>query len=97
MEEVLADLGRHPAGTPILVAGDLNTREEDSPVVRALLDAGFRAAAGGEVTTRRGQALDWVFVRGPVEVERARVHREVEASDHYPITFRLRLETPECR
>lgn len=97
MEEVLADLGRHPAGTPILVAGDLNTREEDSPVVRALLDAGFRAAAGGEVTTRRGQALDWVFVRGPVEVQRARVHREVEASDHYPITFRLRLETPECR
>ncbi|MBN2338729.1 MAG: endonuclease/exonuclease/phosphatase family protein [Acidobacteria bacterium] len=97
MEEVTADLGRYPAETPILVAGDLNTRADDSPVVRALLDAGFRIAAGGEVTTRRGKALDWVFVRGPVEVERALVHREVDASDHYPITFRLKLGTPECR
>lgn len=97
MEEVIADLGRHPADTPLLVAGDLNTREDDSPVVRALLDAGFRTAAGGEVTTRRGAALDWVFVRGPVEAEGAVVHRDEGASDHYPITFRLRLTVPECR
>jgi endonuclease/exonuclease/phosphatase family metal-dependent hydrolase len=92
MEELLADLRQHPADTAVVVAGDFNTRVADAPAVKLLRAAGFRQAAGGRVTTMRGAALDWIFVRGPVVASEGRIHDHVHASDHYPLTARLRWE-----
>ena len=36
-------------------------------------------------------ALDWIFVRGPVACEGAEVHRDLHASDHFPISAQLRF------
>ena len=92
IEEVLADSRRYPDGTPILIAGDLNTRKPSSSAIAALLKAGFRKAVGDEVTTIRGAALDWIFVRGPVSFEEGAIHRDVRASDHFPLSVRIRLD-----
>ncbi len=95
IEDVLADTRRYPADTPILIAGDLNTRSPSSPVVEALLQAGFRKAVGDEVTTTRGAALDWIFTRGPVSFQESMVHLDVRASDHFPLSVRIRLDSDE--
>jgi endonuclease/exonuclease/phosphatase family metal-dependent hydrolase len=96
MQEIIEDMQRYPGDTAILVAGDLNTRIASPPAVTALQKAGFRTAAGGEVTTTRGAALDWILVRGPVTFTGAKVHRDVRASDHFPLTLRIKLEPPAC-
>jgi len=97
MEDVLEDAGRYSSDTPVVLAGDLNTRQADSPVIGALLKAGFRKAVGNEVTTSRGAALDWVFVRGPLNFANGVIHRDVQASDHFPLTVQIKFETPDCR
>ncbi|HSW48719.1 MAG TPA: endonuclease/exonuclease/phosphatase family protein, partial [Bryobacteraceae bacterium] len=83
---------RYPVGTPILIAGDLNTRKPSSPVVAALLQEGFRMAVGDQVTTARGAALDWIFIRGPVSFEEGLIHRDVRVSDHFPLSVLIRLD-----
>jgi endonuclease/exonuclease/phosphatase family metal-dependent hydrolase len=97
MKDVLEDAGRYSGDTPIVLAGDLNTRRANSPVIGALLQAGFRKAVGNEITTSRGAALDWVFVRGPLDFANGVIHRDVQASDHFPLTVQIKFETPDCR
>ncbi|MBN1566642.1 MAG: endonuclease/exonuclease/phosphatase family protein [Acidobacteria bacterium] len=97
IEEVIADARRYASDTPILIAGDLNTRQANPSAVNALLKAGFRKAAGQEITTTHGTALDWIFVRGPLSYQNAEVHRQVRASDHFPLSVQLRFQTPDCR
>lgn len=97
IEEIIADTRRYPGETPIVIAGDLNTREPSPPAIKALLDAGFRKAVGGEVTTIHGTKLDWFFVRGPLAFADGAIHGQVRASDHFPLTLRVRLESPGCR
>ncbi|HWQ52500.1 MAG TPA: endonuclease/exonuclease/phosphatase family protein [Bryobacteraceae bacterium] len=97
IEEIIADTRHYPGETPLLIAGDLNTREPSPPAVKALLDAGFRKAVGGEVTTVHGTRLDWIFVRGPITFAEGAIHANVRASDHFPLTVRVRLEPPACR
>ena len=89
MEEVLADASKYPEGTAIVVAGDLNTEDPDSPVIGRLEKAGFKRAGGGKETTRHGDPLDWIFVRGRVEVRDARILLDVRASDHYPVVVTI--------
>jgi hypothetical protein len=33
-----------------------------------------------------------IFVRGPIQCQNARAHKDVKVSDHYPITASLRLD-----
>jgi endonuclease/exonuclease/phosphatase family metal-dependent hydrolase len=89
IREVLAHVNRYANTTPVVIAGDLNVSGPTSPVIQAILRAGFFKAVGGEVTTARGAPLDWIFVRGNLRFSEGRVHSEVHASDHYPITVRL--------
>lgn len=96
IQEVIADAALYPMDAPILLAGDLNTRLAEPPAVAALVRAGFRKAAGQEVTTKRGQALDWIFVRGPVNFTDGRVHLRVDASDHFPLSLTIRHQSPAC-
>lgn len=91
IEEVLEDAAKYPEGTPMVIAGDLNVKGADSPVIGRLEKAGFRRAAGGKITTRRGDPLDWIFVRGAIEAREAKVLGDVRASDHYPVVVTLSL------
>jgi endonuclease/exonuclease/phosphatase family metal-dependent hydrolase len=91
VEEVLTDVAKYPEGTAVVVAGDLNVDAVDSPVIGRLEKAGFKRAAGVRVTTRRGDPLDWIFVRGPVEVRDARILSDVRASDHYPVVVTINV------
>jgi endonuclease/exonuclease/phosphatase family metal-dependent hydrolase len=94
IEEILADTRRYPVDVPILIAGDFNTRKAPTPVVTALLEAGFRIAVGQQVTTTRGAALDWIFVRGPLTFEAGAIHGDIKASDHFPLTVVIHLDPP---
>ena len=94
MLEVLDDARQYPPTATILIAGDLNTKRADSPVLQAPRDAGFTAVLGGEVTTKRGKPLDWIFVRGPWNPSDGRIHSEIRAADHYPLTVTLTPRDP---
>jgi endonuclease/exonuclease/phosphatase family metal-dependent hydrolase len=91
LEEIIADAKRYRPGIPLIVAGDLNTNSQDSPVVKRLAEAGFRNAIGEEkaVTSLRGASLDWIFVRGPIRFENGKIHQEIVASDHYPLSVSI--------
>lgn len=86
IREVLEDTRHAPPGAVVLIAGDFNTKTgAASPVIREILAAGFFVAAGGGITTKRGQALDWIFVRGPARASGARIRDDVRSADHYPV------------
>jgi endonuclease/exonuclease/phosphatase family metal-dependent hydrolase len=93
LDEVLADADRYPAGTPVMVAGDLNAMHRHSPLIARMRQAGYTSCFG----ERRMRthiligALDWVFVKGPMTCEGAEVHRDFHASDHFPISAELRF------
>jgi endonuclease/exonuclease/phosphatase family metal-dependent hydrolase len=91
MEEVLADIKRNRPGIPLILAGDFNTKSHDSPVVRRIGQAGFRNALreGTPATNLKGASLDWIFVRGPIRFENGKVHQEIVASDHYPLSVSI--------
>lgn len=94
ISEVVQDSLRYPRDTPILLAGDLNTHQSPSPLLRYLLSAGFVDASGGcdrHGTIPNGRTLDWIFTRGPAVCSGTKVHRDVRASDHYPLSTILRL------
>lgn len=93
LEEILADARRYPPGTPVILAGDLNTKYLPSIFLHKLEQAGFISALGSRIerTHSIAMSLDWIFARGPVDFDSARVDRTMNGSDHYPIYAGLRL------
>ncbi len=94
LSEVLQDASHHSAETPVIVAGDMNTRQSPSLLRGHLLAAGFQDASDGFRclgTKPNGQTLDWIFTRGPAVCAETKVHRDVRASDHYPLSTNLTL------
>lgn len=93
LEEVLADAGRYPPETPVIVAGDLNTKIRNSPVIPRLRQAGYRSAFGDRKVRTHILigALDWIFARGPIHFEEPEVLRDAHASDHFPISVEARF------
>ena len=93
LEEVLSDAQKYPRQTPLIIAGDFNTKSFHSPLVSRLREAGYRSVFGD----RRIRthiiigALDWIFARGPIEFESGQVLRGAPGSDHFPITVNVRL------
>lgn len=86
-------------GLPWVVLGDFNA-ESDDQELRVLSDAGFRSAlppnSGG--TTHDfdrgsdGRQIDHIFLRGPFDVDNARIAVESSArpaSDHWPVVVEL--------
>lgn len=92
MNEVLQRAAAYPQDRLIILAGDLNVSGASSPVIKAIEAAGFTRAAGAEVTTTRGAPLDWIFVRGPFRFTDAKIHRDVLAADHYPVSVTISLQ-----
>jgi endonuclease/exonuclease/phosphatase (EEP) superfamily protein YafD len=98
LDEILADIGRHYApGTPVLVGGDLNTKYFPSWFLRKLEKAGFRSAMGERVqrTHTIAFALDWIFVRGPLQVGSGQVEKSWKGSDHYALRAELGSSSSE--
>ncbi len=92
LEEVLADAQLYPPETSVIIAGDFNTKPPHSALVPRLRQAGYRNAFGDRHIRTHVLigALDWVFVRGPIELGDANVLR-VGGSDHFPIAVNVRL------
>ena len=103
LEEVLRDAAAFDAPRPLILSGDLNLNASKLGVTEVLARNGFRdAAPTARVATtpsrhllEGGRHIDWAFVRGPVEINKARVHNTVKGSDHYPISFDLRISTSD--
>jgi len=93
LDEVLADIQRYPPDTRVMVAGDFNTMSRHSPLIDRLNQAGYHNSFGNRRVRTHViiGALDWVFVRGPIQCEGAQVLRNVHASDHFPIALEVRF------
>jgi len=87
LDEILADARRYPASTPIVLAGDLNTKYNAAAFAEKLRKTGWRSVFGNRLprTHLFVCSLDWVLVHGPLEIAQAKVVRGVGASDHFPI------------
>lgn len=88
------------AREPVIVAGDLNTREsEHSPVVSRFLDDGFEDGVldrlpGRSATNRRGdRRLDWLFSRN-LEPTGARLAPGLLGSNHRAVSVTYRVPAP---
>lgn len=97
VKEIIEDVQRYSRDTSIIIAGDFNNRRQDAAAINAMREAGFRLASGGEVTSIHGTDLDWIFVRGPLDMNEGKVYQHVRASDHFPISARIANEMPDCR
>jgi len=93
LNEVLADAERYPPETRVIIAGDFNTLTPKSLLLPRLREAGYRSVFGDRKVRTHVLigALDWIFVRGGVQFEQARVLRDLHASDHDPISVALRF------
>jgi endonuclease/exonuclease/phosphatase (EEP) superfamily protein YafD len=87
LQEVLKDAARYPADTPVVVAGDINTKYPHliAEVAKLMRDSGYQSAFGDKHV--RTHVIvgdpDWIFARGPVRLSDAKVHREMPGSDHW--------------
>jgi endonuclease/exonuclease/phosphatase family metal-dependent hydrolase len=99
LTEALGDSAAQAGTLPILLAGDLNFDASRALPASALQRLGFRSAVGlpsPHTTTPRGifrnrHTVDWAYVSGPVEPVRGCVDDNINASDHFPISFALQF------
>lgn len=92
LDEILSDFGRsYSPQTAVIVGGDLNTKYFPSWFLHKLQKAGFRSSIGdrAERTHTIAFALDWVFVRGPLQVKAGSVEKSWKGSDHYALRAEL--------
>ncbi len=91
LNEILTDLGRYPSGTACLLGGDLNTKYLPSIFLHKLERAGFKSVLGERIerTHAIAMTLDWIFVKGPIDIKSGVVRKDVRGSDHYPIYAQL--------
>jgi len=97
VDEVLSDAAQRDPQCPVIVAGDFNLDASKNQAAATLASAGFEDAIATPRTPTTparhlfepGRSIDWAFVRGPIRATSGRVHNQVKASDHYPISFTL--------
>lgn len=90
--EILADTKRYPTGTAIIIGGDFNSKYLPSKYLKKMKRAGYRSALGQRIerTHKIAMALDWIFVKGPVQLRDGTVRKDLDnASDHYPVFAEL--------
>jgi endonuclease/exonuclease/phosphatase family metal-dependent hydrolase len=99
LDEVLKDSTRYESAHPAVIAGDLNLDATNPSAAGSIAQGGFvHAVPTGRIATtparhllEPGRPIDWAFVRGPVQIDKGRVHNSIKASDHYPISFEIGL------
>ena len=94
LEETIRDTGRYPAGTPIIIGGDLNTLYGTKGVRERLEESGFRNCFGDRTVRTHVifGALDYIFVKGPLNCTEAVVLRGLNGSDHDPVAARITID-----
>jgi endonuclease/exonuclease/phosphatase family metal-dependent hydrolase len=103
LNEVLHHAATYDPARLVILAGDLNLNASKPRISEALAHAGFRNVVPTTqvATTPRhhlleaGRHIDWAFVRGSSQPNAGKVLKSVKASDHYPISFELRLSAAE--
>jgi len=96
LNEVLADCRRQVDQPGLVVAGDFNLNAGAGGAGRALGDAGLHDAVrlpGHPTSTAHGlsdhaRTIDWIFVSDTADSQ-GRVHKDIRASDHYPVSATL--------
>jgi endonuclease/exonuclease/phosphatase family metal-dependent hydrolase len=99
LKEVLDDVASYRSRLPALVAGDLNFDISAGQTSALIEQAGLRnifAQSRSRTTPPHGllgtgRSIDWALVSGSIESSSEKVHANVNASDHYPISFGLRF------
>lgn len=99
LEEVLTDASKRGPRVPALVAGDLNCDISAGTADALIRRADFHSVLGQSNFFTRparkvfgsARTIDWALTSGPVEAIHGQIHANVNASDHYPITFTLRF------
>ena len=100
LSETVEDAKKYLNRDPVIVAGDLNADLSRSHSSAAVLERpGFHsviAMPGAHTTTahsifRHRRTIDWVYLAGPVKSLASGVCEDVNASDHCPIWFDLKL------
>lgn len=99
LEECFEDADRYKSDTPMIVAGDLNLDASRSVAAGLIRQANFhRVFPDQHVRTTpprslfdRGQAIDWMLTRGLIKAVGLQIHSSVSASDHYPLSLKMRF------
>ena len=100
LEEAIGDVAAQRAEVPAaLLAGDLNLDISHAATASVLDHLGLRNALplpSPRTTTPRGlfrrrRNIDWAYVSGSLGALHGRVHTDITASDHYPISFTLKI------
>ena len=93
LDEMLADARTYPAGTAVILGGDLNTKYLPSFFLKKLERAGFHSVLGEKVvrTHAIAMSLDWIFVNETMQTSGGQVHKEFKGSDHYPVCASIRV------
>jgi endonuclease/exonuclease/phosphatase family metal-dependent hydrolase len=101
LNEVLKDTRASKPTRLTVIAGDLNLNASNPSPAEAIARDGFiHAVPTSRLATtparhllEPGRHIDWAFVRGPVQIDKGRVHNSIKASDHYPISFEVGLSS----
>jgi endonuclease/exonuclease/phosphatase family metal-dependent hydrolase len=96
MDEILADAKHYPESTPIILAGDFNTKYNAGSLGAKLRAEGWRSALGSHAprTHKIMFSLDWIVVRGPLRIEQGKVEHGAGGSDHLPISATVSIAGP---
>jgi endonuclease/exonuclease/phosphatase family metal-dependent hydrolase len=98
LSEMLTEIRKNPAETPILVAGDFNfdlSRGPATPLIAGMRIDNRFASFGGRRTVpnhAKAAAIDWILTRGALSTSDPEIHESVTASDHFPLSLELRLQ-----
>ena len=103
LAEMLTEIGKNPAATPLLVAGDFNfdlSRGPASTLIAGMRIGSPHASFGGRRTVPHSShakpaAIDWILTRGALSASDPEIHESVTASDHFPLSLELRLLSPQ--
>ena len=99
LSEILDDMGQQPPEIPLLLAGDFNCDLSQERALSLMAGAGidnpFTWPGGGrtvmKATHGKAVAIDWMLTRGALAASRPAIHESITASDHFPLSFELRL------
>jgi len=93
LKEVLKDTEKYPRDTPIIIAGDFNTKYPHSigEVTKLMRDSGYESALGERHARTHviiGD-LDWIFARSPIALSGGKVLKELHGSDHFAVSAQV--------
>jgi endonuclease/exonuclease/phosphatase family metal-dependent hydrolase len=99
LSEILDDMEQQPPEIPVLLAGDFNCdlsqERAISLMAGARIDNPFAWPGGSrtviKATHGKSAAIDWMLTRGALTASRPAIHESITASDHFPLSFELRL------